>query len=154
MRWQDISIDGEWSIPAEPREKNTAGITGVARDGDRDHSRAAAAGHNPYVFAGRGDRPDQGLGQGQTSFDAKLTDVTRVGAPRSAAIARTDGRAGIRPDIAERVMGHAIAGVEGVYDRHHYRDEKADALDRLAALIETILDPPKGNVRRIREAAQ
>jgi len=38
-------------------------------------------------------------------------------------------------------MGHAIAGVEGVYDRHSYRDEKADALKRLAALIDSIVNP-------------
>ena len=38
-------------------------------------------------------------------------------------------------------MGHAIPGVEGVYDRHSYRDEKADALRRLAALIDSIVHP-------------
>jgi hypothetical protein len=43
-------------------------------------------------------------------------------------------------------MGHAIPGVEGIYDRHSYRDEKADALRRLAALIETIPHPPVDNV--------
>ena len=48
-------------------------------------------------------------------------------------------RAGVRSDVAERVMGHAIEGVEGVYDRHHYRDEKADALKRLAGLVERIV---------------
>jgi hypothetical protein len=42
-------------------------------------------------------------------------------------------RAGIRPDVAERVLGHAIPGVEGVYDRHPYDLEKADALSRLVA---------------------
>ena len=36
---------------------------------------------------------------------------------------------------------HAIKGVEGVYNRHSYRDEKGDALRKLAALIETILMP-------------
>jgi len=36
-------------------------------------------------------------------------------------------------------MGHAIGGVEGIYDRHAYRDEKADALGRLAALIDGIV---------------
>jgi hypothetical protein len=46
-------------------------------------------------------------------------------------------RAGVRPDIAERTLGHAIAGVEGVYDRHHYAIEKADALARLATLIQS-----------------
>jgi integrase len=33
-------------------------------------------------------------------------------------------RAGVRPDISERVLGHVIAGVEGTYDRHSYADEK------------------------------
>ena len=55
-------------------------------------------------------------------------------------------RAGVRPDIAERVMGHAIAGIEGVYDRHSYRDEKADALNKLAGLIALVLDPATDNV--------
>ena len=51
-------------------------------------------------------------------------------------------RAGVRSEVAERVMGHTIGGVEGVYDRHEYSDDKADALRALAALIETILNPP------------
>ena len=62
-------------------------------------------------------------------------------------------RANVRPDIAERVRGHAVAGVEGVYDRHRYDDEKADALRRLAALIERIVNPPTGNVVALHEAA-
>lgn len=49
-------------------------------------------------------------------------------------------RAGVRPDIAERIMGHAIAGVEGVYDRHSYREKKADALRKLAGLIDGIVN--------------
>ena len=55
-------------------------------------------------------------------------------------------RAGVRSDVAERIMGHAIPGVEGVYGRHSYREEKADALGRLAALIETIVNQPATNV--------
>jgi hypothetical protein len=47
----------------------------------------------------------------------------------------------VRPDIAERVLGHAIGGVEGIYDRHRYDVEKADALARLAALIDSIVNP-------------
>ncbi len=50
-------------------------------------------------------------------------------------------RAGVSSEHAERVMGHAIGGVEGVYDRHTYRDEKADALRRLATLIDSIVHP-------------
>ena len=36
-------------------------------------------------------------------------------------------------------MGHIISGVEGIYDRHSYRTEKADALKRLAGLVERIV---------------
>jgi integrase len=55
-------------------------------------------------------------------------------------------RAGVRPDISERVLGHVISGVEGTYDRHSYADEKRDALEKLAAMIERILEPLPCNV--------
>jgi hypothetical protein len=55
-------------------------------------------------------------------------------------------RVGVRPDIAERVLGHAIKGIERVYDRHHYREEKAHALKALAGLLDTIINPKAANV--------
>lgn len=55
-------------------------------------------------------------------------------------------RAGIRPDICERVLGHVIQGVAGVYDRHAYIEEKREALEALALLLGRILDPPNDNV--------
>jgi len=60
-------------------------------------------------------------------------------------------RAGVRPDISERVLGHVIAGVEGTYDRHSYADEKRDALEKLAAMVERILNPPPSNVTPLDE---
>ena len=51
-------------------------------------------------------------------------------------------------------MGHVIPGVEGVYDRHAYFDEKAHALAKLAALIENIVHgEPGGNVLPMRAPA-
>ena len=49
-------------------------------------------------------------------------------------------RAKVRPDHAERVLNHKIGGVEAVYDRHSYEDEKRDALERLALLVRQIVD--------------
>ena len=60
-------------------------------------------------------------------------------------------RAGVRPDISERVLGHVIAGVEGTYDRHSYAEEKRDALEKLAAMIERILNPTTSNVATLNE---
>jgi hypothetical protein len=50
-------------------------------------------------------------------------------------------RAGVRPDVSERVLAHVIPGVEGVYDRYEYLTEKRDPLDRLASLIDRIVNP-------------
>jgi len=55
-------------------------------------------------------------------------------------------RAGVSSDIAEMVLGHKLAGVRGVYDRHSYAVEKRDALEKLSGLVALILNPPTGNV--------
>ena len=61
-------------------------------------------------------------------------------------------RAKVLSEHAEKVMGHAIGGVEGVYDRHEYAAEKSEALRKLAALIERIVNPPADNVVPLHEA--
>jgi hypothetical protein len=38
-------------------------------------------------------------------------------------------RAGVSSEHAERVLGHAIAGVEGVYNKFEYDREKEIALE-------------------------
>ena len=48
-------------------------------------------------------------------------------------------RAGVHSDVAEQVLGHKIPGVRGVYDRHNYVAEKRDALEKLVALVGSIL---------------
>ena len=53
---------------------------------------------------------------------------------------------GIAPDIAERVVGHVIGGVRGVYDRHAYLDEKRAALERWAAHLAGLIEPQPANV--------
>jgi integrase len=53
-------------------------------------------------------------------------------------------RAGVNADIAERCLAHTIGGVRGVYDRHAYLEEKRAAFERLASLVQSIVDPPAG----------
>jgi|EndMetStandDraft_5_1072996.scaffolds.fasta_scaffold127407_3 hypothetical protein len=50
---------------------------------------------------------------------------------------------------SERVLGHALTGVRGVYGRHAYLHEKHAALTQLAAVITGIINPPTGNIVRI-----
>jgi integrase len=94
---------------------------------------------NAFVFAGRGTSHMAYSGNPKAAFDAKLPDMPPWTLHDLRRTARSlMSRAGVRPDIAERVLGHNIKGVEGIYDRHQYMDEKADALAKLATLIDSI----------------
>jgi integrase len=55
-------------------------------------------------------------------------------------------RAGIRDEVAERCLAHTVKGVKGVYNRHEYLAEKAQAYEKLASLIQLIVYP-QDNVR-------
>jgi integrase len=158
MRWEDVDVDGTWHIPAEDREKGTPGalvLPDVALTIIRAQQRIEG---NPYVFAGRGsDGFFCGWSPSKRTFDKKLAEANG-GAPLENwtlhDLRRTArsllSRAGVRPDISERVLGHVIAGIEGVYDLHSYTKEKATALKQLAAQIEIIVDPPANNVVAMR----
>ncbi len=58
-------------------------------------------------------------------------------------------RAGVQPRHAEMALGHVVQGVEGVYDRHQYLDEKRQAFEALATLVQRIL-VPTDNVQPMR----
>jgi integrase len=59
--------------------------------------------------------------------------------------------AGVPDNIGERVLGHVIPGVHGVYNRHGYLVEKADALTRLANFIDGIVHPRPPNIVPLRK---
>jgi integrase len=145
LRWDDISPDGVWTIRQESvREKGTAGslqLPKLALDIINAQPRFAG---NPHVFAGtRPRQPIAGFSERHAAFMAKagvnngftIHDLRRCA--RSLL-----SKAGIRPDICERVLGHARPAIEATYDQHHFRDEKAHALAALARLIEQIVHPP------------
>ncbi len=141
MRWDDI-VDGEWIIRSEKREKGTAGSLVLPKAALAIINAQPRLASNPFVFPGRGDGYMRGIGKYKAELDAKLSGVAPYVTHDLRRTARTlMSRAHVRPDIAEKVLGHVRGGVEDIYDRHQYRDEKAHALNALAGLIETILNP-------------
>ena len=156
LRWEDVTVDGVWNIPTEDREKGNGGALVLPEAALAIIQEQTRIGDNVYVFAGRGAGHFNGFSPCKRAFDEKVGNLPRWTLHDLRRSARSlMSRAGVRPDIAERVMGHAITGVEGVYVRHSYRDEKADALRRLANLIEGIVHPPTGtNVVPLKADAQ
>jgi integrase len=170
MTWAEI--DGEtWTISAErykTRLDHAVPLTKAVRDliGRKPAPRRGPHGRSiepgPFVFSTAfGHKAFSGYSSAKRRLDKKLAELrAKAGREPMANWTLHDlrrsarslmSRAGVPSDNAERVLGHVIPGVRGVYDRHAYLDEKRDALDRLAALVATILNPPDGNVRRLDE---
>jgi integrase len=52
---------------------------------------------------------------------------------------------GVEPHIAERCLNHKIDGVEGIYNRHAYFNERREALAKWSAVVEAC-ETPGSNV--------
>jgi integrase len=153
MRWSDISDDGVWTIPKEDRAKGNAGSLRLPQQALAIIKALPQIAGNPYLFAGRGDGPINGISKAKVKFDkrCKVAGWTLHDCRRTSRSILS--RAGVRPDISERLMGHALPGVEGIYDRFSYAHEKADALKRLATLINEIVSgEPSGKVVKLSKA--
>ncbi|MFZ5694289.1 MAG: tyrosine-type recombinase/integrase [Pseudomonadota bacterium] len=151
-----VTSDGLWTIPTEDREKGNAEyirLSPLAMDIVKKQPTSQSA---PYIFQGRLKGPINGFTKDKAALDAKMEQIAGYPIPHWVLhdLRRTGKtlmiRAGVSPHISERVMGHVIPGVEGVYDQHDYLAEKTAALRKLAALVARILKP-KGNVVPIKQ---
>jgi integrase len=138
MLWSDLDGD-TWTIRSEPREKGNGGtliLPPLAMTILNARPR-----NNDLVFAGRGGSQIGGWSKLKRSLDKRsgVTDWVFHDLRRTAKTRMSS--AGVPREISERVLGHVMDGVEGVYDRHSYTREKGVALAKLATLIERTLDP-------------
>jgi integrase len=162
MRWEEIT-DDVWTIPTS-RYKNkrdhVVPLTDTARKLIGDKPKDSAK--NPYVFSTTsGKLAFSGYSKAKDLLDKKIAEL-RGATNREAMphwtlhdLRRTArslmSRAGVPADHAERTIGHTIAGVRSVYDRHEYLDEKKKALEALYKLIAQILKPPAKDVAVLSE---
>jgi len=145
MTWAELNLDAAlWVVPAHCTKSGIAHevpLSGQAVDLLRSLPRFSGG---DFVFSTTG-------GRRSARRFSHYKDVISARAPglvdwRFHDLRRTArslmSRAKVSREHAERVLGHAIPGVEGVYNRYQFADEKADALQRLAGLVEDILKSP------------
>jgi integrase len=151
MAWSELDLDeGLWRLPAE-RNKS-------ARPFDVPLSRPvvetlrALPRIGPVVFALDGKRPmavhqlidrvrrDAGL------LDVRLHDLRRT--------LRTGlAELGVSLEVAERVLNHAVPGLQAVYNRHGYTAEKRAALARWAKHVIALAEKHEATIVAFRPAA-
>jgi integrase len=151
MRFDDVR-KGVWYIRSEEREKGTGEELALPQMAlDIIEAQRTLNPGSPFVFAYQtGSSPRGKLTQLDQKFKSsrnwphwQIHDLRRTARSLMAA-------AGVPTLHAELVMGHKQRGVVGIYDRHQYRAEKAEALKLLAAKIRDIVSPPPSNVRKLR----
>jgi integrase len=135
MRWQDISPDGVWSIPAEPGEKGNGGRLKLPPAALAIIHAQPHFASSPYVFAHRPGTQTVSAFHDRCGIpDWRLHDLRRTS--RSLL-----SRIGIAHDVAEAILGHTLPGISAVYNRDCFEPQKAAALAKLANTIGQIVDP-------------
>ena len=141
MKYAELSDGGTvWTIPGS-RYKSGKDVV-IPLSAAAQEIIAAQPVLGDFVFTTNGSRP---LGD----FDGRKADLDKIAGLDGYVLhdlRRTSrtllSRAGISADIAEMCLGHALGGVRGTYDRFAYLDQKREAFEALAALIERIVHPP------------
>jgi integrase len=151
MAWTELDGNGAWTIPAERYKTKRAHFVPLSRaalDIVESQPRTSA-----LVFPSAANTKFSGFARHKAALDRKVAERNNdepLAPWRLHDLRRTArslmARAGVPDGVAERVLGHVVPGVRGVYDRHSYADEKRDALEKLAAMIEHILKPLPSNV--------
>ena len=166
MSHGEIGADGIWTIPAERYKTKRPNFVPLSKVALALIERQQKFTDCQYVFPTSAKTPYSRSGKSKAKLDTAVFAAMKAQAKKGAKVEPIPNwalhdlrrtaktlmvRAGVRPDISERVLGHVIAGVEGTYDRHSYADEKRDALEKLAAMIERILNPLPSNVETLGE---
>lgn len=157
MSRAEIGLDGIWVIPAERYKTKRPNFVPLSRATLEIIDAQPAMEGSDFVFPSRAGTAFSGFGKSKAKLDKAILLAMQRHLKNGTKLApgwtlhdlrRTAKtlmvRAGVRPDISERVLGHAITGVEGTYDRHSYAEEKRDALERLAAMVEHIVGGDNG----------
>jgi integrase len=142
LEWRDLR-DGVWTMRRSDREKGTPAKLVLP-----PQARALLEGLHPVdgdprVFATVGwvIRSKQVLAK---RMEAELGEVPHWNLHDLRRTNRTlMPRAGVAPYVAERVLGHAIRGVQGVYDRGDYESAIGEALAKFADLVAGIVAEPQ-----------
>jgi integrase len=160
MPWAEL--DGaDWTLPA-PRNKTKLDLIRPLPLAALDVIGAKPESATFIFSNNNGANPVRGYGPLKLAFDDAITAQLRKNDPEAQPLPnwtlhdlrRTArslmSRAKVPADHAERVLGHVIGGVRGIYDRHEYLAEKRDALAALARLVDRIIANRPTELRLVR----
>jgi integrase len=139
-------VDGDrWTIPAEKMKAGRAHLVPLVPD-----VAPLFVGRKGFVFSNDGGKTSfSGFSKAKAALDRKTAEIRKSQRRKPMPhwvlhdlrrTARSILSRYATADIAERVIGHTIPGVRGVYDLHQYADEKRAALEKLSNHVRRAVD--------------
>jgi len=142
MHWSEIDLERrDWTIPPERYKANRPHLVPLTKAMVVLLEAMPFKDKGGFVFSAKGgETPYANLQKPKATLDkeSKVTEWTLHDLRRTL---RTGlSRLGIRPEVSERVIGHAVGGRLGrTYDVHEYRAEKLAALEAWDAHLRALL---------------
>jgi len=137
MRWEEVNGNGLWTVPAE-RMKN--GLPHEVFLTEAARKLLPPRREGSFVFGKTTDAGYSGWSRSKARLDGrlKLTPWSLHDFRRTMSTRLHDS--GIPPHIVEALLAHVghKQGVGGIYNKASYREQKREALELWAALIEKI----------------
>lgn len=143
MRWDDIQ-GSDWTIPAHISKNGSPHVVHLT-SGVSELIATVPLKAGPFLFGRDGQAGYGGFSKAKARLDGELALVLVENGPSWTLhdLRRTAcslmARGGVRPDVSERVLNHAVPGVRHIYDRHSYSEEKKKALEVLSAEVAKIV---------------
>jgi integrase len=139
MTWSEL-VGDDWIIPKERYKTKTEILLPLSKAAREVLAGMPRVAGSDYVFnTGKGPITQFSGLKVSLDKDCGVSDFTIHDLRRTARSLMS--RAGVLPDHAERCLGHIVTGIRGTYDRHAFREEKLAAFEKLAALVDQIVNP-------------
>jgi integrase len=154
MTWAEVQ-NGNWTLPAVRNKTKVDFVRPLSKKAQAILDDRPRVEGNPFVFS-LGRASFSGFSKAKKDFDKAcgVTDWTLHDLRRTARSLLSRRECNVTSDLAEIALGHKLPGVRGVYDRHQYQEEKQQAFEALAALIDRIINPPSANVVAFQKAGE
>ncbi|MEG9999679.1 integrase family protein [Escherichia coli] len=158
LRYREADKTPTWRFRYKLAGKSRAMLIGSyselslskARETAKELSARVALG---YDVAGEKQERKSTLPVALAKVRAEMPDVPNFTIHDFRRTARTHLAAlGVDPVVAERCLNHKIKGVEGIYNRHQYFDERRAALTQWAGLLVALERGEEYNVTPLRKA--
>jgi integrase len=143
---KDEVVEGVWTLPASRSKTKTEIVRPLSRAALAVLDGLSRIDGCDFIFTSNGITPINSFSDPKRLLD-KRSGVTgwRLHDLRRSARSLLS-RAGVNSDVAEKCLGHSRGDIVERYDRHSYTREMRDAFEALAQMIETIINPPEGEV--------